>query len=319
MKENNLSMQQLNEYRKIAYSYYKLKMSQNEIADRMNTSRQRINRILQKCEEIGIVTIEISDPDHYVELEADITQKYGLKDARVVKSLNKNDLYTDMGREGIGYLNSVLKDGDIIGFSRGRSISALVEEVANLKATNLTVTQLLGNVTYAQVAQTGKQEADNIIHRFAQNTNAAINMLYAPIIVQNAQLKESMMNDPSYLKAYSIIKNCNVAVVGIGAFDQYPDYMAGLFKDWSAESINQFSVHVAGEVCANFYDYQGKPIVPDFQKNIITTSLPDYMKIPIRIGIAGTKQKGRAIKGALLGNYINVLITDYDVARMLTC
>ena len=48
-----------NEYIKVAYYYYKLGMTQDDIAKKMSMSRQRVNRILKKCLETGIVKISI--------------------------------------------------------------------------------------------------------------------------------------------------------------------------------------------------------------------------------------------------------------------
>ena len=41
------------------------------------------------------------------------------------------------------------------------------------------------------------------------------------------------------------------------------------------------------------------------------------MKIPVRIGIAGGKEKTEAISAAVKGGYINVLITDLQTAKDL--
>lgn len=41
------------------------------------------------------------------------------------------------------------------------------------------------------------------------------------------------------------------------------------------------------------------------------------MKIPVRIGVAGGKDKTEAIAAAIKGDYINVLITDLQTARQL--
>jgi deoxyribonucleoside regulator len=46
-------------YARVAYAYYLGGLTQGEIAKRMRTSRQRINRILAKCLSLGIVEIHI--------------------------------------------------------------------------------------------------------------------------------------------------------------------------------------------------------------------------------------------------------------------
>ena len=42
-----------NEYVKVAYYYYKVGMTQDEIAKKMVMSRQRVNRIIKRCLENG--------------------------------------------------------------------------------------------------------------------------------------------------------------------------------------------------------------------------------------------------------------------------
>ena len=45
---------------KVAYYYYKLDFTQQEIADKMNFSRQKVNRMLKKASEENIVEININ-------------------------------------------------------------------------------------------------------------------------------------------------------------------------------------------------------------------------------------------------------------------
>ena len=59
MSFQNLSPDTINEYRRAAYYYYKNHLTQEEIAKRMNMSRQRVNRILSACIKNGIVRISI--------------------------------------------------------------------------------------------------------------------------------------------------------------------------------------------------------------------------------------------------------------------
>ena len=50
---------------------------------------------------------------------------------------------------------------------------------------------------------------------------------------------------------------------------------------------------------------------------MIGISLESMSKIPIRVGVAHGKEKTEAIKGALKGKLINVLVTDAETARTL--
>jgi DNA-binding transcriptional regulator LsrR (DeoR family) len=72
-----------------------------------------------------------------------------------------------------------------------------------------------------------------------------------------------------------------------------------------------------GEICARFFDIQGKRVHTAFDDRIIAIDTDDFLRIPVRIGIAGTPAKLNAIIGALRGRYITVLITDFETAQAL--
>ena len=62
-------------------------MTQNEIADRMYTSRSKISRMLKEARELGIVEISIKEPwERDLNLEKEIQQTYGVKTVRAVSS-----------------------------------------------------------------------------------------------------------------------------------------------------------------------------------------------------------------------------------------
>ena len=122
MRRKSITEEQKNEYRRVAYYYYKEGLTQEEIAKRMKMSRQRVNRIISSCIDLGIVTINIEGLDNSnLELETKLEDKYGLKEVRIINETADEQKIQELGIEGGKYLRSILKDNDIIGFSRGRS------------------------------------------------------------------------------------------------------------------------------------------------------------------------------------------------------
>ncbi|MEL7571295.1 MAG: sugar-binding domain-containing protein, partial [Eubacteriaceae bacterium] len=202
----------INEYIKVAYYYYKAGMTQDEIAKKMFMSRQRVNRILKKCLETGIVTIHIQEYDSQnVEFEAQIEALTGLKEIVVTDSEIK-ELNESLGIAASAYLERIIRDNDIIGFSRGRALSYLVDNLVPINRKNLTVTQLVGGLN----AEEAHINSDNIVRNTAEILNAKPCFMYAPIIVENKQLRDSMLNQSFFSQAYETMKNCTVAIVGIG-------------------------------------------------------------------------------------------------------
>ena len=59
MRRKSITDEQKQEYRRVAYYYYKEGLTQEEIAKRMQMSRQRVNRIVSSCIELGLSLIHI--------------------------------------------------------------------------------------------------------------------------------------------------------------------------------------------------------------------------------------------------------------------
>lgn len=312
----NISEKAMNEYRRVAYYYYKVGMTQEEIAKRMRMSRQRVNRIVNSCVDLGIVKITIEDLDKCnLELETKLEQKYSLDEVRIVDSIVGERMILELGIAAGNYLKSILREGDIIGVTRGRTTAAMVDRwIKDAQGPdNITVTQLIGN---------GKEEdsnlgVDKIVYRFAEKIGAKESMVYAPASVHSAELKESLSQDPYYMEAYKTMKECSIAVVGIGTAHSQWKHMVSLY-DRNVEEQTKWAKNVVGEVCTHFFDQDGRTIEPPFRDRIISIGLEDYKKIPVRIGIAGGEEKIEAIRAALKGRYVNVLISDFQTAEQLT-
>ena len=312
---NNISKEMLLEYTKVCYLYYKTGLKQEAVAKRMNMSRQRVNRILRDSLDLGIVQINIFDDGSNLATEVALEEKYHLKHCSVVNNYDIKSIHDDLGEGAAKYLKSILKDGDTIGFSRGRSISSLVEKMPIMHNLSITVTQLLGSDNNG--GEKKNKDSDSIVYRFCEKTNGTAKPLHVPIIVQTKELKESLIRDPFFIDSYATVKNCDIAVFGIGNENSQTKHIASLYNDEFTENDNRWKKGLVGEVCARYYDKNGKHVETPFENRIITVQLEDLFKIPTRIGVAGSKEKASAIKAALLGGFMNVLIVDKETAELL--
>ncbi|MBI9108282.1 MAG: sugar-binding transcriptional regulator [Spirochaetales bacterium] len=308
----------MKEYRKlsrtdhirVANYYYNHGLTQEQIAITMDLSRQRINRVLSKCLKDGIVKINVEGMDETnINLENSIEKKYNLKTVRVSNTSLNDDIYTAIGRLAAEYLATIIKNGDIIGFSRGRSISALVDCMPSIQFDDLTITQLMGG----RNNQHSNVNVDDIVHRFAKQTNAKSALLFAPVIVNSPAVKKAIMKEPFFLETYNIIKSCTIAVVGIGDASYEPD-ISSISDEQIVYKKQKFPV---GEICTHYYCENGEPVKTSLDEKIIAVGRDDFLKIPTRIGVAGSILKLPAIIGAIKGGYINTLITDQKTAEAL--
>lgn len=316
MKNETLSAELINEYRRIAYYYYRSGLTQEIIAKRMKMSRQRVNRIVNACVDLGIVKITIDGLDKCnLELETELEQKYSLNEARIVDNVVEDRLIQELGIAAGNYLQSIMQEGDIIGMTRGRTTAAMVDDwvPAPSYPKDITITQLIGS---------GKETdshvgVDRIVYGLAEKIRAKESILHAPVILHSAELRESFVGDPYFKSTYEVVKNCTIAVVGIGTAHSQWKHMVSLY-DVNNDEQTRWAADVAGEVCTHFFDKEGREIEPPFKDRIIAITEEDYRKIPVRIGVAGGTEKAEAIRAALKGGYVNVLVTDLQTAKLLT-
>ncbi len=312
MNMHPLTQEQRSEYTRIACYYYEAGLTQDRIAQKLGISRQRVNRILADCIERGIVRITIEQsPEEYYMTESALEEKYHLKAARLAHSADPEHLYDDLGVVAGQYLKSIIKRGDIIGCVPGRGVAGLVDRMPLIEKQELVVTQLIGSESKREFSL----EVDSILHRFARKLSALPQPLYAPVLVSDAALRESIAKEPYYLAAYAVIKQCTIAAVGIGTATTYERYTArsnhGLLNGTEGEPVP------VGEICTHYFDQAGNPVDMPFSDRVLAISRDDYMHIPTRMGIAGGPSKLAAIRAALLGGYVNVLVTDLDTANAL--
>lgn len=312
MNMHPLTQEQRSEYTRIAYYYYEAGLTQDRIAQKLGISRQRVNRILADCIERGIVriTIEQSSEEYYM-TESALEEKYHLKAVRLAYSTDQEHLYDDLGVVAGQYLKSIIKRGDIIGCVPGRGVAGMVDRMPLIEKQELVVTQLMGSESKREFSL----EVDSILHRFARKLSALPQPLYAPVLVSDAALRESIAKEPYYLAAYAVMKQCTIAAVGIGTATTYKRYTAhsnhGLLDATGEKSVP------VGEICTHYFDQAGNPVDMPFSDRVLAISRDDYMHIPTRMGIAGGPSKLAAIRAALLGGYVNVLVTDLDTANAL--
>lgn len=295
---------------KVAYYYYKAGMTQDEIAKKMTMSRQRVNRIIKRCLETGIVTITIRENfNTNVELEAQMEERTGLNEV-FISSSDMKELNESLGAAASVYLERILKDNDIIGFSRGRALSHLVSNLTPTNKKNLTVTQLVGGLN----AQETSTNSDNIVRDSALILKAHPCFMYAPIIVENKELRDSMLSQSFFSQVYDTMKKCTVAVVGIGNFTNQTGLVpkSFMFEDEYKELRKKNAI---GEICTYYFNADGVIIQSGINERVFAIDYESFMKIPVRIGIAGGQEKTKAIIGAIKGRLINVLVTDLDTAN----
>lgn len=298
---------------KIAYYYYKKGLTQAQIAKKMVMSRQRVNRLLKKALDENIVQIKIVDLDkHNFDLETKLEEKYNLKQAVVVTSIDEKAISSRLGEAGAKYLEEVLVDDDVIGVTWGKTLSVLAKKLTYNQHFKTPVVQLVGGMDMAFSAL----KPDEITRTIAEKLGGKPYLLYAPALVENKETKQAILSDDTFKSTFKNMENCNIILVGIGELNNETTlYECKYFNEQYKEHL--MNRHCVGDVGFRWYDKDGCVVEHDYNDRTIGYNILENKSNASVVGLAGGKMKYEAILGALRGKYLDVLITDSDMARRL--
>jgi len=315
-----LTMARVDELRlmaKVARLYHREGLRQAEITERLAIHQSTVSRLLRKAEEEGIVRITISAPSGlHPELEESLQAAYGLREAIVIDSIEQEDqIVRDLGAAAAFYLETTLKPKDVIGISSwSAALLATVESMRpSPRAKGARVVQILGGIGNPAA----EVHATLLTRRMASLVSGTATLLPAPGAVGSVEAKQVMLKERYVLEAVALFKSITVALVGIGAVEP-SKLLAASGNVFSGRELESLSARGAvGDICLRFFDAEGVPVITPLNDRVIAIELEDLKRANRVVGIAGGRRKTSAIRGALKGHWINVLITDRATAERL--
>ena len=300
---------------KIAYYYYKLELTQNEIALKLNMSRQRVNRLLKRCRDEGVVKIQIiGSTDSYVEQESLLESKYSLKQVVITPEPEAGQYHDVLGAATAEYLTQSLADEKVVGISWGRTMYSMVQNLSELKdsSRDLKVVQLVGNM----VASNRDVQPDEVTRMLAVKLGAEAVLLYAPVYMKNKVAKYTLMQEASIKSVFDLMPQCEMMFCSVSGIDNEYEWLDQkvIEKNYIDELKEKNAV---GNICLRYYDRDGVCLDAELHRLEIGINGDMIRKIPNVVCTAGGKEKYQAILSALRGGYINTLITDKATADFL--
>lgn len=302
---------------KIAQLYYEQDMTQAQIARELGIYRTTISRLLKRGRDQGIVTIAINyDYNENLWLEQQLKQAFGLKEAVVIAcdSEQEDEHLSMMGLHGAQLLERLLEPGDIVGFSWGRAVRGLVENLPQSnQSRQLICVPMIGGPS-------GKLESryhvNTLTYGAAAKLKGESHLADFPALLDNPLIRNGIMQSQHYQTISAYWDNLDVALVGIGS----PAIRDG--ANWHAfygseESDDLNARHVAGDICSRFYDIRGVTVETNMSEKTLSIEMNRLKRARYSIGIAMGEEKYSGIIGALRGKYINCLVTNSDTAELL--
>ena len=310
------SLEKLRLITKIAVLAHEEGQSQSAIAKKLNLSNARVSRYMKAAEDAGIVrTVVVQPKGIYVGLEKALEQKFGLREVVIVEKVENSSLITALGSAAATYLETTLEVSDCIGISTWSSTLLATVEAMRSRPRKVVrdVVQLIGGVGSPQA----QLSASFLVGHLAALTSATPHFIAAPGVASSIEAKQAFLGEPSVSATMEAWKKITTMLVGIGAFRASP-LLAASGNALSAEEEMQLEkTGAVGEICLRYFDEMGKAMKPSIENKVISIDAAAMRQIPRRIAVAGGPHKIAAIRGALSGGWVNILITDSDTARQL--
>lgn len=304
MYENNLIY-------KVTWFYYENNMTQQEIAEHLGISRMKVVKLLNQAKVDGIIKFKM-DPEakSNMQLEQDLKNKFGLWDVFVAPS-SPDNINDNIAKAAAQYIEDKVKENAFINIGYGDTVSKTLNHLIYSLDKQISLVTLSGGVSYytsAIVAGTKKKSSTSITPN--------IHIIPSPLLASTEEVADTLLKEKSVQNILNMTQLSSLSLVGIGSVSDN----ATIFKYGIAnnEDLTLLKMQGAvGDILSQFYDKDGKMIESELHNKLIGIKIDKLKESNKTIGVAGGKHKVQAIYSALIGGYLNILITDEDTAKSL--
>lgn len=312
-------MDELRLMTKIARMYYSQNIRQQDITAKLGVHQSTVSRMLKRAREANIVRISVVAPSGiYSDLEEALEKQFGLHEAIVIEAPDVDrgeGAYRELGAAAAFFVETNVKPGSIVGISSwSRALGAMVSAMSQSACgRGGKVVQILGGVGTASA----QMHATHLAHELAMRIGATPVMLQAPAVAGSEAARRAFAADPAVLEASNLFSRVDVALVGIGSLEP-SSLLARSGNIFSREERAELGERGAvGDVCLRFLDQEGVPVSSPLLDRVIGIDLASLRKAKRVVAVAAGSRKLAAIRAAMLGRWVNVLITDRTSAEKL--
>lgn len=296
-----------------AWLYYVAGNTQEQVASKLNVSRQAAQRLVATAVAEGLITFRIDHPLRVcAELEEALRQRFHLEYAEVVPGDADVDGLAGLGAAAARQLELHLsaKTPKVLAFGTGRTLRATVDHVEPMQRPQHKIVSLVGTT-----ARDGRATAFEVVMRLAERIGAVCYPVPTTVVTDTVDERVQLESQRPWQLIRALADSASMAMFGIGALDGRPE--AALLRDGFItrdERDELIRLGTVGDIIGWAFDAQGRMIKAG--TNARSTAIPHRLPLErLTIGVAGGRSKVPAIAGALRGRLVSGLITDEAAAR----
>ncbi len=286
---------------------------QSDIAQAMNLSPSKVNRLIAQGRKLGMVKIAIESPyQRLVDLEQRIVAIEGLASSIVTPTVSGSPDTTlqQVGRAGANQLLETLRDGDVIAITGGKAISAVVENLQPERSFDVTVVPLTGGVQ-------GKfyTDVNHLASRLAERLGGRTMLVHAPLFAESREQRDMLMDMTSIKEVFNLARKAAIALVGIGSIVTPGSSYYDLHPLPNLDREDLIRSGVRGEFLAHLIREDGTVADHPLNSRLVALGPAELAHCPRIIGVAAGSEKVLPIRAALNGRFLDTLIVDEETAE----
>ncbi|SFC40636.1 sugar-binding transcriptional regulator [Tropicimonas isoalkanivorans] len=297
-----------------AWLHYVGGLTQSAVAKRLHLPSVKTHRLIARAVAEGAVKVSIDgEIVECIELEAELSETFGLETCRVAPDLAEEGLpVRALGISGASFLRRVLEAGEItsIGIGHGRTLAAAVRNLPRFDPKGIRFVSLLGGLT-----RNFSANPHDVMHLLAEKTGAHAYVMPIPFFANTIEDREVLISQRGVREIFDMAEATVLKLVGIGTVDADTQLVASGMIEQSeiAEIASQGGI---GELLGHFFDANGRRLETALTARTLSISLKEPGKDRI-VALAGGASKVDAIRAVLRSGYLSGLITDEATARAL--
>lgn len=300
---------------RVAWAYYVEGLTQEGVADKLGTTRLRVNKSLSEARRSGLVRITFNTAfAACAELEVALCERFGLDQAYVAPApSDPKDVQMIVGAALGHVLSEVLADPAVklFGMSWGNTLNLATRFVAALERPDLEVISVMGGLTRGS-----DLNSFEITTRLADLLGAQHSYFTAPLYAGSAASRDTIMQLDVFREVLEKLRAVDAMAMAAGDLSRRSLLMRdGLPSDTSMEELLELGG--VGDVLGTVIDAEGRPLAHPINERVIGIGLPDLERIPNVILAAGGTYKVPVIRGLLRQGHVNTLVTDETTSRAL--
>jgi DNA-binding transcriptional regulator LsrR (DeoR family) len=283
-------------------------VKQSDIAERLNLSTSKVNRLIKRGRELGMVKITIESPfQSLLGVESQLAQATRLGKVVLTPSVpgNPDTTLQVVGRAAANELLETVRDGDVIAITGGKAVSAVVENISPERPLDVTVMPLTGGVQgkyYTDVNHLATQLADKL--------GGKALLLHAPLFAESREQRDTLMEVGSIRQILDLARRAQVALVGIGSIATEGSSYHDLVPVGNPSRELLLRDDAVGEFLAHLIRDDGSVADCPLNSRLVALNPAELSTCPNTIGVAAGPEKVQPIRAVLAGGLINSLIVD---------